>query len=1020
MIKLYRVSLLIIVSLLINNISQAQCTITATASHDTICLGDTVHLSSTGGCPQYALNNNFNLGIAGAGWTATTGVDFSNPCNPTANGTTYMWMGSAVSIPRTLTTVTFDMVAMNCTGGNICFDLKYATQSQSSPCEGPDEYNEGVSLQYSTNGTTWTDIAYLQPDGTIMVANPGTSGSCITSPWTTPFTTWDNYCFSIPAAAITTTTQFRWIQIDYSSTTCDHWGMDNVEIYCSAPGQTVNWSHGPNTFNGGTQTPNATTTYTVTVTDGTGSSATDNVTVVVQYVQPPIPIHDTVCQGQTAFLGADPGVGNYAVWYDSPTGGTPIDTGNTMTVPNVLAPDTFWVETTSSISSGGGSNNSWTFDNDLQGWTGTTYCGYTDNWAWNTAAGLGTAYFDPPYGNSSAVLHSPVINIAGCDDYELRYRHKWDTESCCDHAMIAYRLDGGAWQTITPTLGAYSGSDGQYSEPLFGGCSSYTTNLYYGTGGYATHGVDFSFVGANTLELAFEFTSDGSVESQGWWLDSIGLNSACPQQSNACVSARIPVIIYIGGSSIITASNDTSICAGDQITIQASGGGTYNWSTGATTPNINVSPTTTTTYTVTIDNGGCSGTEDVIVTVNPLPIPVVSNDTTICNGAQTTLTASGGANYNWSNGGNTASINVSPSVTTTYTVTVDNSGCTATDNVVVTVVPIPIPVVSNDTTICDGGQATLTASGGANYNWSNGGNTATINVSPSVTTTYTVTVDNGGGCSATDDVVVTLEPSPTVDFTVDTTNGCEPLTVNFTDMSNGISYLWDFGDGNTSTAQNPTHTYQNAGTYSVNLEVGSANGCTNNLTKNAYIEVYPTPIASFSYSPITPNYENPTVSFVDQSINADFWHWNFGDFSSGLNTSIIQNPTHDYNQQGDYTIWLVVTSQYGCIDSTSKNITVIGEPMTLYIPNAFSPDDNGVNDKFMIGAHAYDPESYNIQIFDRWGKKVYESDDIMEGWNGQFMNTNDHASIDTYVFIINIKDLMGKAYKEYGEVNLIR
>jgi gliding motility-associated-like protein len=321
--------------LLTKNETYSQCNITAYASHDTICLGDTVYLWSVGGCPQYALNNNFDLGNAGTGWTATTGVDFSNPCNPSANGTIYMWMGSSVPIPRTLTTVSFNMVAMNCSGGNICFDMKYATQSQSSPCEGPDMLDEGVSLQYSTNGgATWIDIAYFQPDGTILVSNTGNTGSAgLTSPYTTPFTSWDNFCFPIPAAAITTTTKFRWIQTDYSSQSNDHWGLDNVEIYCSAIGQTINWSHGPTTLSGGTQSPTTTTTYTVTVADGVGNSAVDSVRVVVLPIPPPPTASGTTINcGDSATLSASGSSTGYEWFSDIGCNnqigsGTPFTTG---------------------------------------------------------------------------------------------------------------------------------------------------------------------------------------------------------------------------------------------------------------------------------------------------------------------------------------------------------------------------------------------------------------------------------------------------------------------------------------------------------------------------------------------------------------------------------------------------------------------------------------------------------------------------------------------------------------------
>ncbi|MDX9932920.1 MAG: PKD domain-containing protein [Bacteroidales bacterium] len=255
----------------------AQCTVVASAYPTTVCSGDPVTLSSAGAC-GYLMYNDFNNGTAGTGWVATTGVDFSNPCNPTADGTIYMWMGSAVPLPRTLTTVAFDVNG----ACEISFDMKYATQSQSSPCEGIDEYNEGVSLQYSINaGATWVDIVYFQPDGVMLTTNPGTSGTCISSPYVTPFTTWANYTFPIPAAAQTSSTMFRWIQIDYSSLTNDHWGLDNIEILCPA-NVLVDWDHGPTVFDPPQVYPTHDTWYVVEITDTvSGLTAIDSVFVDV-------------------------------------------------------------------------------------------------------------------------------------------------------------------------------------------------------------------------------------------------------------------------------------------------------------------------------------------------------------------------------------------------------------------------------------------------------------------------------------------------------------------------------------------------------------------------------------------------------------------------------------------------------------------------------------------------------------------------------------------------------------------
>ncbi|MBK8670920.1 MAG: hypothetical protein IPN89_16320 [Saprospiraceae bacterium] len=140
----------------------------------------------------------------------------------------------------------------------------------------------------------------------------------------------------------------------------------------------------------------------------------------------------------------------------------------------------------------------------------------------------------------------------------------------------------------------------------------------------------------------------------------------------------------------------------------ASGGTTYGWSNGATTSAITVSPTSTTTYNVTVtDSNGCQASTSLTVTVNPLPTPAIAGNTVICNGGSTTLTASGGTIYVWSNGASTSAITVSPTSTTTYNVTVsDANGCQASTSVIVTVNPLPTPAITGNTVICSGGSTT--------------------------------------------------------------------------------------------------------------------------------------------------------------------------------------------------------------------------------------------------------------------------------------------------------------------------
>jgi hypothetical protein len=205
------------------------------------------------------------------------------------------------------------------------------------------------------------------------------------------------------------------------------------------------------------------------------------------------------------------------------------------------------------------------------------------------------------------------------------------------------------------------------------------------------------------------------------------------------------------------AGTDITICKGSSAVLTASGGSSYIWSKGERTKSIMVSPDVTTTYAVTVSNGIVSQTDNVTVFVKELPVADAGADITIEEGQSTTLSASGGDSYLWNTGETTKSITVNPKASTIYTVKVFQNGCESTDKVQVIVKPVPPAAADagNDLTICLGESITINANGGASYLWSNGASSPSITVSPSRTTTYTLTATRGG-TSNTDEVTVTV------------------------------------------------------------------------------------------------------------------------------------------------------------------------------------------------------------------------------------------------------------------------
>ena len=226
----------------------------------------------------------------------------------------------------------------------------------------------------------------------------------------------------------------------------------------------------------------------------------------------------------------------------------------------------------------------------------------------------------------------------------------------------------------------------------------------------------------------------------------------------------VTITVNEATSSTVTANagSDESICLGESVTLTASGGTSYKWSTGQTAKSITVSPSSTQTYTVTVSEGSVSDTDDVIVTVNDVTADAGST-ITINEGESTTLTASGGDSYLWSTGAKSKSITVNPNKTTIYSVTVYKKNCEDSDSVQVTVnqniVTNPPPASANagdNVSICLGESVTLNATGGDSYVWSSGETNGTISVSPTRTTTYTLKATRGGTTDA-DTVVVTVE-----------------------------------------------------------------------------------------------------------------------------------------------------------------------------------------------------------------------------------------------------------------------
>ncbi len=374
-----------------------------------------------------------------------------------------------------------------------------------------------------------------------------------------------------------------------------------------------------------------------------------------------------------------------------------------------------------------------------------------------------------------------------------------------------------------------------------------------------------------------------------------------------------------------------TICAGDDVDLTASGATSYVWSTGATTAMINVVPGVTTTYTVTGTTAGCTAVASMTVTVNPLPVVAVTPAApAICAGGNVNLTASGAASYVWSTGATTALINVAPTATTTYTVKVPTNGCTAGGTVTVTVNPLPtVTVTPAAPAICLGGTATLTANGAASYVWSTGATTAAINVTPLVTTTYTVTGTSAAGCTSVATVTVTVNTPPVVDLGADKTitiGDNVTLTPVVTGGSGSFSYVWTPG-GQTTASINVSPTATTL--YSVLVtDLGTGCTATDNVTVNV-ISVVGSISGNITYlnSALTPMSNTPVQLLQGSTVVAT------------TTTNAIGNYTFSSVYAGSYVVKAAPNKPWGGGNSNDALLILkhfaVNPPLTgLYLKAA--------------------------------------------------------------------------------------
>lgn len=518
--------------------------------------------------------------------------------------------------------------------------------------------------------------------------------------------------------------------------------------------------------------------------------------------------------------------------------------------------------------------------------------------------------------------------------------------------------------------------------------------------------------------------------------------------SNGCPSYGDTVRVNVHTNPTASAGPQTDVCLGESTVLQGSASGdstavySYSWSPAGSLDNPNsanpvATPDTTTTYTLIASTQyGCeSPPVTVTIVVRPTPVAEAGPQQTICEGDSVQLM--GGYYYTTTDSANPSQIYfawtpstgllsdstvtnpwVNPTQSGFYYLQVRHNTCETLDSVLVTVVPGLNSWVDADTGItCAGGSVQLSAGGGlggASFQWIPSTGLSDPNISnpvatPGTSTVYSVIISEGG-CSDTLSVPLEILPMPEAAILSSVREGCPDFTVSFLDASsNGIHWIWNFGDGQISNQQNPSHTYTQPGEYQVTLTTANIGGC-KAASNPVIIRVADPGQAEFTANPELPamvSLPNTAIQFLDQSLRPNAWRWEFGDGRE----SAEQNPVHAYNQPGEYMITLTTTTPEGCQTSVTHGPVVVYTP-DLFIPNVFTPNADGVNDGFLVQYTGSQP--FQINIYDRWGVMLFSSKNKTEAWDGT-TGKGEAVAEGTYYYTVTIG---GKDYT--GNVTLLR
>ncbi|MBL7909874.1 MAG: gliding motility-associated C-terminal domain-containing protein [Bacteroidia bacterium] len=476
---------------------------------------------------------------------------------------------------------------------------------------------------------------------------------------------------------------------------------------------------------------------------------------------------------------------------------------------------------------------------------------------------------------------------------------------------------------------------------------------------------------------------------------------------NGCTNIAVQTIT-VNNMPIVSISGINKLCAGQSSTLQASGATTYTWNNGANTSTLLITPSSTSSYTIVGSNSafGCTNTAVYTITVDPLPTLSINGISSICSGKSTTLIVTGADSYFWNTNQTRDTINVSPTINSIYSVKGTNTltGCSNTASFAITVNQNPQLSVNGPAVICKDESAALTVTGANTYTWNQTIVSNSIVTSPITLTTYTVIgLNTITGCLGTTIYNLDVAPMPNVTITGKTIV-CDGEPLAFT--ANGASsYLWNSTYTNTTLAFTPTA----SGTAS--LTGFNSFGCKNTATVN--YTVNPVTKASFITDSVLIDciYNYRIIGVNNPLIKTYTWYIN-SDFKSNANELY-----YPINQNKEETVFLTITNIYGCKSDFNRRISPDNLYENLiYVPNAFTPNSDGLNDTWYIAGECF--ENSTCYIYNRWGQLLHTLENKYDTWDGSYKGHIVKDDIYTYKLIGNFYNK--KAFEKTGIINVCK